>query len=81
MLQHIQQYDLCVSDYIAAVDKWMGKLLPMMKPYLYQNGGPIITVQVSVESLADFCRFVFVHITVLISVRKMISPSCCACVW
>ncbi|XP_069571507.1 beta-galactosidase [Brachyistius frenatus] len=36
-------------DYIAAVDKWMGKLLPMMKPYLYQNGGPIITVQVENE--------------------------------
>ncbi|RVE76192.1 hypothetical protein OJAV_G00006140 [Oryzias javanicus] len=27
-------------DYLAAVDKWMGKLLPMMQPYLYQNGGP-----------------------------------------
>lgn len=37
------------SDYIAAVDKWMGKLLPMIKPYLYQNGGPIITVQVENE--------------------------------
>lgn len=37
------------SDYIAAVDKWMGKLLPMMKRFLYQNGGPIITVQVSDE--------------------------------
>ncbi|KAI3353143.1 hypothetical protein L3Q82_019697 [Scortum barcoo] len=36
-------------DYVAAVDKWMGKLLPMMKPYLYQNGGPIITVQVENE--------------------------------
>ncbi|XP_041789125.1 beta-galactosidase [Chelmon rostratus] len=36
-------------DYIAAVDKWMGKILPMMKPYLYQNGGPIITVQVENE--------------------------------
>ncbi|XP_068176978.1 beta-galactosidase [Antennarius striatus] len=36
-------------DYIAAVDKWMGKLLPMMKPFLYQNGGPIITVQVENE--------------------------------
>uniref|UniRef100_A0A3Q1EWM3 Beta-galactosidase n=1 Tax=Acanthochromis polyacanthus TaxID=80966 RepID=A0A3Q1EWM3_9TELE len=36
-------------DYIAAVDKWMGKLLPMMKPYLYQYGGPIITVQVENE--------------------------------
>ncbi|KAF7666248.1 hypothetical protein LDENG_00112860 [Lucifuga dentata] len=37
------------ADYVAAVDKWMGKLLPMMKPYLYQNGGPIITVQVENE--------------------------------
>uniref|UniRef100_H2V6V3 Beta-galactosidase n=1 Tax=Takifugu rubripes TaxID=31033 RepID=H2V6V3_TAKRU len=36
-------------DYIAAVDKWMGKILPMIKPYLYQNGGPIITVQVENE--------------------------------
>ncbi|XP_030589401.1 beta-galactosidase [Archocentrus centrarchus] len=36
-------------DYVAAVDKWMGTLLPMIKPYLYQNGGPIITVQVENE--------------------------------
>ncbi|KAF7217963.1 beta-galactosidase [Nothobranchius furzeri] len=36
-------------DYIAAVDKWMGKLLPMIKPHLYPNGGPIITVQVENE--------------------------------
>ncbi|XP_035261368.1 beta-galactosidase-like isoform X3 [Anguilla anguilla] len=36
------------ADYIAAVYKWMGKLLPMIKPFLYQNGGPIITVQAQV---------------------------------
>ncbi|RXN09087.1 beta-galactosidase [Labeo rohita] len=36
-------------DYIAAVDKWMGKLLPIINHYLYQNGGPIITVQVENE--------------------------------
>ncbi|XP_061839999.1 beta-galactosidase [Nerophis lumbriciformis] len=36
-------------DYIAAVDSWMGKLLPTVKPYLYQNGGPIISVQVENE--------------------------------
>ncbi|XP_037118610.1 beta-galactosidase [Syngnathus acus] len=36
-------------DYIAAVDRWMGRLLPMMKPFLYQNGGPIISVQVENE--------------------------------
>uniref|UniRef100_A0A3B1IU71 Beta-galactosidase n=1 Tax=Astyanax mexicanus TaxID=7994 RepID=A0A3B1IU71_ASTMX len=44
--------------YIAAVDKWMGKLLPMIKPYLYQNGGPIITVQVENEYGSYFaCDF------------------------
>uniref|UniRef100_G3ULE0 Beta-galactosidase n=1 Tax=Loxodonta africana TaxID=9785 RepID=G3ULE0_LOXAF len=35
--------------YLAAVDKWLGVLLPKMKPLLYQNGGPIITVQVENE--------------------------------
>ncbi|KAJ8290802.1 hypothetical protein GJAV_G00017740 [Gymnothorax javanicus] len=37
------------ADYIAAVDSWMAVLLPMIKPLLYQNGGPIITVQVENE--------------------------------
>ncbi|XP_036420665.1 beta-galactosidase [Colossoma macropomum] len=46
------------ADYIAAVDRWMGKLLPMIKPYLYQNGGPIITVQVENEYGSYFaCDF------------------------
>lgn len=36
-------------DYLAAVDTWLGVLLPKMKPLLYQNGGPIITVQVENE--------------------------------
>ncbi|XP_055060392.2 beta-galactosidase [Misgurnus anguillicaudatus] len=36
-------------DYLSAVDKWMGTLLPKLKRYLYQNGGPIITVQVENE--------------------------------
>ncbi|KAF7687016.1 beta-galactosidase [Silurus meridionalis] len=45
-------------DYLAAVDKWMGKLLPMMKRHLYQNGGPIITVQVENEYGSYFaCDF------------------------
>lgn len=47
-------FHLCFSDYLAAVDKWMGKLLPTIKPYLYQNGGPIITVQVSPVGLLFF---------------------------
>ncbi|XP_048204582.1 beta-galactosidase [Perognathus longimembris pacificus] len=36
-------------DYLQAVDKWLGVLLPKMRPLLYQNGGPIITVQVENE--------------------------------
>ncbi|XP_058496368.1 beta-galactosidase-like [Solea solea] len=54
-------------DYIAAVDKWMGKLLPMMKPYLYQNGGPIISVQVENEYGSYFaCDYNYLrHLTKL----------------
>ncbi|NWH75795.1 BGAL galactosidase, partial [Piaya cayana] len=37
------------SDYLAAVEKWMGVLLPKMRPHLYENGGPIIMVQVENE--------------------------------
>ncbi|XP_058146572.1 beta-galactosidase isoform X2 [Dasypus novemcinctus] len=45
-------------DYLAAVDKWLGVLLPKMKPLLYQNGGPIITVQVENEYGSYFtCDF------------------------
>ncbi|XP_063308078.1 beta-galactosidase [Pelobates fuscus] len=36
-------------DYLQAVDSWMGVFLPKIKPLLYQNGGPIITVQVENE--------------------------------
>ncbi|XP_029010018.1 beta-galactosidase [Betta splendens] len=54
-------------DYIAAVDQWMGKLLPMIKPYLYQNGGPIITVQVENEYGSYFaCDYNYLrHLTKL----------------
>ncbi|NXD83220.1 BGAL galactosidase, partial [Halcyon senegalensis] len=37
------------SDYLAAVEKWMNVLLPKMRPHLYENGGPIIMVQVENE--------------------------------
>ncbi|KFZ66129.1 Beta-galactosidase, partial [Antrostomus carolinensis] len=37
------------SDYLAAVEKWMSVLLPKMRPHLYQNGGPVIMVQVENE--------------------------------
>ena len=34
------------TNYMTAVNKWLQTLLPKLVPYLYQNGGPIITVQV-----------------------------------
>lgn len=55
------------KDYLAAVDTWMGKLLTMIKPFLYQNGGPIITVQVENEYGSYFaCDYNYLrHLTQL----------------
>ncbi|KAL3191801.1 hypothetical protein MRX96_059535 [Rhipicephalus microplus] len=36
-------------SYLSRVDKFFSVLLPMIEPYLYKNGGPIITVQVENE--------------------------------
>lgn len=37
------------TDYLQAVSNWLAVLLPKMKPWLYINGGNIITVQVENE--------------------------------
>ncbi|TNN84474.1 Beta-galactosidase [Liparis tanakae] len=37
------------TDYMQAVSNWLAVLLPKMKPWLYINGGNIITVQVEHE--------------------------------
>ena len=37
------------SVYLMYVDRWMSVLLPKIKPFLHENGGPIITVQVENE--------------------------------
>ena len=37
------------KEFIMAVENWMGVLLPRLKPLLYDNGGPIISVQVENE--------------------------------
>lgn len=37
------------ATYMNAVDRWFGVLLPRLVPYLYNNGGPIIMVQVENE--------------------------------
>lgn len=37
-------------DFLAAVDSWFKVLLPKIHPWLYHNGGNIISIQVQVES-------------------------------
>ncbi|XP_050042169.2 beta-galactosidase-like [Dermacentor andersoni] len=37
------------ASFVAAVDRWFAKLLPMLVPHLYRNGGPIFAVQVENE--------------------------------
>ncbi|KAK8782256.1 hypothetical protein V5799_016401 [Amblyomma americanum] len=37
------------KTFISAVDSWFDKLLPILEPYLYKNGGPIFAVQVENE--------------------------------
>ena len=43
------QFRMYNEPYIEAIAKWFAVLLPMVKPFLYTNGGPIITVQVENE--------------------------------
>ncbi|XP_065306938.1 beta-galactosidase-like [Dermacentor albipictus] len=51
------QYRTMEKEYVEEVTKWFDKLLPMLVPYLYKNGGPIIMVQVENEygHLKGFC--------------------------
>jgi beta-galactosidase len=37
------------TGYISLVDKWWSKLLPVVKPHLYSNGGSVVMVQVENE--------------------------------
>lgn len=41
----LRSYD---PDYLEHVDRWFSVLLPKVAPYLYQRGGPVVMVQVSV---------------------------------
>ncbi len=34
------------ANYLREVEIWYAKLMPMLVPYMYENGGPIIMVQV-----------------------------------
>ncbi|KAH7547160.1 hypothetical protein FEM48_Zijuj01G0280000 [Ziziphus jujuba var. spinosa] len=35
--------------FLQAVEKWWGRLLPLVAPYLYGNGGPVVMVQIENE--------------------------------
>ncbi|XP_049514347.1 beta-galactosidase-1-like protein [Dermacentor silvarum] len=37
------------KNFVAAVERWFAKLLPMLVPHLYRNGGPIFAVQIENE--------------------------------
>ncbi|KAK6165619.1 hypothetical protein SNE40_022514 [Patella caerulea] len=51
--------------YIAAVDKWFDVLMPLLKKYLHENGGPILMVQIENEYGSyfacdfDYLRFLY----------------------
>lgn len=53
------QIKLRTSDqsYLVQVEKWFSVLLPKIKPLLYNNGGPIIMVQVENEYGSYGCDF------------------------
>ncbi|XP_049275296.1 beta-galactosidase-1-like protein [Rhipicephalus sanguineus] len=48
LLRNHPQVEYMTTDrnFTAAVDRWFGKLLPMLVPHLYRNGGPTSAVQV-----------------------------------
>ncbi|KAK7465953.1 hypothetical protein BaRGS_00037491 [Batillaria attramentaria] len=52
-------------SYIARVDKWYTALLTTIKPYLYENGGPVVMVQIENEYGSyfacdyDYLRFLY----------------------
>lgn len=50
LLRH-KDIALRTSDpvYLSFVDRWMAQLLPIVKTFLYSNGGPVIMVQVENE--------------------------------
>ncbi|GFV89318.1 beta-galactosidase-1-like protein [Trichonephila clavipes] len=37
------------SNFIKYIDKWYNVLLPIIEPFLYNNGGPIISIQIENE--------------------------------
>ncbi|XP_037080496.1 beta-galactosidase-like [Pollicipes pollicipes] len=64
LLSEDPQMALRTSDqgFLRRVDRWFGVLLPKLKPLLYENGGPIIMVQVENEyGSYKACDFVYLQ--------------------
>ena len=49
------------GSFLKYVDKWFSVLLPMVRPFLYHNGGPIITMQVENEYGFYGCDHVYME--------------------
>jgi len=48
------------ETFMKAVNRWFAVLLPKLVPYLYKNGGPVISVQVENEYSSYFaCDYVY----------------------
>jgi beta-galactosidase GanA len=56
---------LIKTGYVTHVEKWFSVLLSKIRPYLYNNGGPIITVQVENEYGTVYGEIAVVYYLVL----------------
>ena len=43
-------------QYLALVDRWWSEMLPRMEPFLVENGGPVLLVQVPAPHLQPSIR-------------------------
>lgn len=50
-----------MPDYLHEVRKWYAEMMPRFIPYLYENGGPIILVQVENEYGIYGCNREYQH--------------------
>ncbi|XP_062569954.1 beta-galactosidase-like isoform X5 [Saccostrea cucullata] len=60
--------------YIKYVDIWMDKLLPMLTPLLYENGGPVLMVQIENEYGSYFACDHDYMAHLFIKARKILGP-------
>jgi len=49
------------KQYMAEVEKWLSVIMPKIKPMLYQNGGPVVMVQVENEYAYYACDHTYTN--------------------